>query len=376
MKIQNANIWRPGSGFVPGGVTFGETIVSIDPAGEPRSPDALDAEGMYLIPGFVDVHVHGALGSDFSDADRQANGTIARRLIRSGVTSHLATTMTVPEDVLVKEARLLNDLPDDPSSSSCLGMHLEGPFLSYKKRGAQNAAYLQKPDCGLFRRVNEASGGRVKVVTIAPEMEGAAAFIAKVRRETNVSLGHTCADYETAARAFSAGAKRITHLFNAMEPFLHRAPGPIGAAMDVDAYAELICDGLHVHPAAVRAAFRMFPGRVVLISDAVRSSGMPDGRYTLGGQEVILKDGKTTLPDGTLAGSNITLYDALVNAVRFGVPLEEAIEAATLRPAVSAGLDDIVGSVEPGKRADLNLLDQELNLRAVYHCGAEVRLDA
>ena len=371
MRIQNAVIWRAGRGFVPGGVTFEKTILSLDVAETPPGSGALDAEGMYLIPGFVDVHVHGALGSDFSDADVQANETIARRLIKSGVTSHLATTMTMPENVLARQARLLADSEDDPQRSACLGLHLEGPFLSYGKRGAQRADYLQKPDLGLFHRVNDASGGRVRIITIAPELEGAVDFIEQASRETNVSLGHTCADYETAARAFSAGANHVTHLFNAMEPFLHRAPGVIGAAMDAGAYAELICDGLHVHPAAIRAAFRMFPGRVVLISDAVRSSGMPDGRYTLGGQNVILKDGKTTLPDGTLAGSNITLHDALVNAVRFGIPLEEAVEAATLRPAVSAGIDGIVGSIEPGKRADLLLMDGELNLAKVFHCGKE-----
>ena len=159
-----------------------------------------------------------------------------------------------------------------------------------------------------------------------------------------------------------------------MDQLLHRAPGVIGAAMDSGAYAELICDGLHVHPSVVRAAFRMFPGRIVLISDAVQSAGMPDGQYLLGGLDITMKNGKTTLADGTLAGSNITLLDALRNAVAFGIPLAEAVEAATLRPAVSVGLERIVGSIEPGKRADFLLLDESLNLRAVYHFGQAVDL--
>jgi N-acetylglucosamine-6-phosphate deacetylase len=280
--------------------------------------------------------------------------------------------MTMPVDVLAQEAKLLNYTQDDPEHSTCLGLHLEGPFLSYEKRGAQYAEYLQRPDYDKFCRINDASGGRVRLITVAPETEGAMEFIAQASRETNISLGHTTTDYETAMRAFSAGANHVTHLFNAMQPFLHRAPGLIGAAMDAGAYVELIGDGLHVHPAVIRAAFRMFPARLVLISDAVRSSGMPDGQYTLGGQDVILKNGKTTLPDGTLAGSNITVYEALVNAVRFGISLEEAVEAVTLLPAISAGVDDAVGSIEPGKRADMLLLDRELHLVKIYHFGQEI----
>jgi N-acetylglucosamine-6-phosphate deacetylase len=372
MRIINANIWQAGKGFVRGGVTFQKQIHSIEPFDANADAGALDAQGMYLIPGLVDVHVHGALGGDFSDADTEANDRIERRLVRNGVTSHLATTMTMPVDVLAQEAKLLNYTQDDPERSTCLGLHLEGPFLSYEKRGAQYAEYLQKPDYDKFCRINDASGGRVRLITVAPETEGAMEFIAQVSRETNVSLGHTTTDYETAMRAFSAGANHVTHLFNAMQPFLHRAPGLIGAAMDAGAYVELIGDGLHVHPAVIRAAFRMFPARLVLISDAVRSSGMPDGQYTLGGQDVILKNGKTTLPDGTLAGSNITVYEAIVNAVRFGISLEEAVEAVTLLPAISAGVDDAVGSIEPGKRADMLLLDRELHLVKIYHFGQEI----
>lgn len=369
MKIANAKIWRGKSGFVTGGVAFHERIESV---GEVGGGDALDANGMYLVPGFVDIHIHGALKHDFSDADMEGDAIIGRRLVRHGVTSHLATTMTLPEETLVRSVSMQDFGTVDPQRSCCLGVHLEGPFVSYKKRGAQMAEYISKADFDMFRRIDKASGDRVKLITVAPEAEGALDFIEQASGGTVVSLGHTCADYDTAAEALRRGANHVTHLFNAMEPFLHRAPGVVGAAMDAGAYVELICDGLHIHPSVVRAVFRMFPGRVVLISDAVRSAGLPEGRYRTGGQDITVKNGKATLPDGTIAGSNITLYDAVVNAVRFGIPLEAAIEAATLRPAQSVRVDDDVGSIEPGKRADFVLLDEGLTIRAVYHYGTKV----
>ncbi len=369
MKIKNAKIWTKEDGFVPGGVAFGERIESV---GDVNGTDALDANGMYLIPGFVDIHVHGGLKHDFSDADAEGNAVIARRLVQHGVTSHLATTMTLPEDMLARAVRQVDFGTDDPQRSCCLGVHLEGPFFSYRKRGAQIAKYLHKPDVEMYRRLNEVCGGRVKLIAVAPELDGGMDFIEQASKETTVSLGHTCAEYDVAMEAFRRGANHATHLFNGMDPFLHRAPGVVGAAMDAGAYVELICDGLHIHPSVVRAVFRMFPDRVTMISDAIRSAGLPEGRYNIGGQDVTMKNGKTTLPDGTIAGSNITLHDALVNVVRFGVPLEVAIEAATLRPAQSVGLDDIVGSIEPGKRADFVLLDEELAIKAIYHYGKEV----
>lgn len=387
MKIKNALIWTKERGFVRGGVTFDGAVRSLELDGaaggnndhapeRDGSQDALDAQGMYLIPGFVDVHIHGALSHDFSDANPAGADAIARRLVRHGVTSHLSTTMTMPEEALVRVARQTDFSANEPARSGCLGVHLEGPFLSYRKRGAQYAEYLHKADMDMFHRINDACGGMVKLIAVAPETDGAMDFIERASRETTVSLAHTTADYDTAMEAFQRGANHATHLFNGMEPLLHRAPGLVGAAMDANAYVELICDGLHVHPAVIRAAFRMFPGRVVLISDAVQSAGMPDGDYTLGGQAITMKNGRTTLADGTLAGSNITLLEALQNCVSFGIPLTEAVEAATLRPAVSVGVDGEVGSIEPGKRADFALLDQNLKLRAVYHYGVEVRLDS
>lgn len=372
MKIKNAKIWTEKDGFVTGGVAFDERIQSV---GNISGEDAFDADGMYLIPGFVDIHIHGGLKHDFSDVDASGDDVIARRLVRHGVTSHLATTMTMPEDTLVRAAAQQDFGTNDPQRSCCVGVHLEGPFFSYRKRGAQIAEYLHKADLDMFHRIDEACGNRVKLIAVAPETEGALDFIEQASQETTVSVAHTCADYDTAMEAFRRGANHVTHLFNGMDPFLHRAPGVVGAAMDSGAYVELICDGLHIHPSVIRAVFRMFPGRVAMISDAIRSAGLPEGRYNMGGQDITMKDGRTTLPDGTLAGSNITLHDALVNVVRFGIPLEEAVAAATLRPAQSVKVDDLVGSIEPGKRADFVLLNKDLAIQSVYHYGKEVDRD-
>jgi len=372
MLIQNARVWTERDGFVCADVAFSNMIEAVGTL-DSLEP-ALDAQGRYLVPGFVDIHVHGGMRADFSDADAEGNARVARRLLQHGVTSYLATTMTMPEETLLDAAGSFDFASEDASMASCLGLHLEGPFLSYKKRGAQCAEYLHAADLAMLERIDARSGGNVRLVAVAPEIDGAMAFIEEASKRVIVSLAHTTADYDTAMEAFSRGASHVTHLFNAMEPFLHRAPGVVGAARDAGAVVELICDGLHIHPSVVRATFALFPGRVALVSDAVRSAGMPDGTYTLGGQEITLRDGKSTLADGTLAGANGTMHDALVNAVRFGIPLADAVAAAALVPARSVGIDAQVGSIEPGKRADFVLLNEDLSIRAVFHLGQSAPL--
>ncbi|MDE7261116.1 MAG: N-acetylglucosamine-6-phosphate deacetylase, partial [Oscillospiraceae bacterium] len=251
--------------------------------------------------------------------------------------------------------------------AKCAGIHLEGPFLCYAKRGAQAAENLHLPDAAMFHRLNEASGGIVKMVTVACEEEGAMPFIREVSRVCAVSLGHTTADYDTAMAGFLAGATHATHLYNGMPSFLHRAPGVIGAALDAGASVELICDGLHIHPAVIRATYRMFGDKLNLISDSLRCTGMPDGGYELGGQPIVMKDHKATLLDGTLAGSSISLLKAVQNVVRFGLPLEAAVYAASTAPAQAAGLE--VGVIAQGRPADLLVLDKNLELKAVFVDG-------
>ena len=275
--------------------------------------------------------------------------------------------MTLKEEVLTPAMHAIRDFRRT-GGAKCAGVHLEGPFLSFAKRGAQAAENLHKPDIALFNRLNEASGGLVKLVTVACEEEGAIDFIRIVSKIVTVSLGHTSADYDTAMEAFEAGASHATHLFNGMPPLNHRSPGVIGAAIDSGASVELICDGLHIHPAVIRGTYRIFGEKLNLISDSLRCAGMPDGNYELGGQPIVVKNGKATLLDGTLAGSSISMLDAVRNVVRFGLPLESAVYAASTAPALAVGLRD-TGRIEVGKAADFVVLDNDLNLVAVFVDG-------
>lgn len=367
MLIKNARIFV-GKSFIDGDIQFSNTITEI---GNLAGQADLDVHGNYIIPGFVDIHTHGAAGEDFSDGKIEGLKPLSDYYAAHGVTSFLATTMTLKEPELTKAVQTIRHF-NSCTGAKCSGIHLEGPFLSYSKRGAQAAENLHKPDVSLFHRLNEASGGQVRMVTVACEEPGAIDFIREVSKICTVSLGHSSADYDLAMAGFSAGATHATHLFNGMPSFLHRAPGIIGAAFDSGASVELICDGLHIHPSVIRAAYQLFGDRLNLISDSLRCAGMPDGDYELGGQPIVVKNGKATLLDGTLAGSSISLLDALRNVVHFGLPLEAAVYAASTAPALSVGLE--AGAIRVGYPADLLVLDQALNLEAVYIDGKEIKI--
>lgn len=360
MRIKNGKILI-GKSFVDADIQFDRTITAIG-----RLEGPADMEGGYVIPGLVDVHTHGAVGEDFSDGKPAGLQPLADYYAAHGVTSYLATTMTLREEVLTPAMHAIRDFKPR-SGAKCAGVHLEGPFLSYAKRGAQAAENLHKPDPALFHRLNEASGGQVRLVTVACEEEGALPFIREISRICTVSLGHTTADYDTAMSGFLAGASHATHLYNGMPSLLHRAPGVIGAAFDAGASVELICDGLHIHPSVIRATYQLFGDKLNLISDSLRCAGMPDGGYELGGQPIVVKNHKATLLDGTLAGSSISLLDAVRNVVRFGLPLAGAVYAASTAPALAAGLD--AGVIAQGKAADLLVLDEDLALKAVFVDG-------
>lgn len=364
MLIKNAKVFV-GKEFVDGDVRFGSTIEAV---GTLEGAADYDAAGCYVIPGLVDIHTHGAMGEDFSDGNPAGMQPMADYYAAHGVTSFLATTMTLKEETLTPAMHTIRDFKRQ-GGAKCAGIHLEGPFLCYAKRGAQAAENLHKPDADLSDRLNAASGGMVKLVTVACEEEGAEAFIRNVSQKCTVSLGHSTADYDTAMAGFAAGATHATHLYNGMPSFLHRAPGIIGAALDSGASVELICDGLHIHPAVIRATYKMFGDKLNLISDSLRCAGMPDGDYELGGQPITMKNGKATLTGtDTLAGSSISMLDALRNVVKFGLPLEAAVYAASTAPAQAAGLSDI-GAIEAGRAADLLVLDKDLNLKAVFING-------
>lgn len=355
----------------------GECITAIGERLVRSGADVLDAGGCYVVPGLVDIHIHGALGADFCDGSGAAIETMARFLLSRGVTSFLGTSMTLPAQRLSEIYRTVRPYVGASirGGATLRGINMEGPFLSAEKCGAQAPAHIIPPDYELFCTLNETCGGSIRTVAVAPEGENALDFIERAGAVCHVSLAHSCAGYDLARQAFERGADHVTHVFNAMPPFHHRDPGIVGAAAESGAYVELICDGVHAHPAAVRAAFRLFGDeRVCLISDAMRACGMPEREYELGGQAVRVANGCATIASGALAGSVTVLTDCLRKAVRFGIPLESALKDVTINPACSVGLEEEIGSLTCGKAADILLLDRDLELRAVLHDGRLWRL--
>ena len=373
MLFKNANIFvdgrfQHGSFYVENGKFSG--LLPTVPA-----EDGVDLENQYVIPGLIDVHNHGNSGADFSDGEYDGLAKMARYLAKNGVTSFAPASMTLPYDVLeaaYKTAvRLRNEQPS--GCARLMGIQMEGPFFSEKKKGAQNGAYLRNPDFDAFRRLYDIAEGLIRIADVAAELPGAVEFTEKASALCTVSIAHTDCTYEEASAVFSAGASHLTHLYNAMPGIHHRKPGPIGAGSEREnVVAELICDGQHVHPSAVRMAFKLFPGRICLIPDALRCCGMPDGQYTLGGQDVFLKNSVARLADGTIAGSATNLYDCMRKAVEFGIPKEQAILSATLIPAKELGREAEIGSIKPGRLADFVVCDENLNRKAVYISGTRL----
>lgn len=375
MFFKNANLYTQDFRFHLGGFQvengrFAQVLPQEIPA------DAVDLEGAYVIPGLVDVHNHGNSGKDFSDGDYEGLKTMAAYLGSCGVTSFAPASMTLPYEVLAKAFATARQLKDEAPQGCArlMGIQMEGPFFSEKKKGAQNGAYLRNPDFEAFRALEEGCGGLVRIVDVAPELPGSVEFIQKAKELCTVSVAHTDASYDEAKAAFDAGATHVTHLYNAMPGIHHRKPGVIPAAAENEAVrAELICDGLHVHPASVRFAFRAFgPERMVLISDALRCCGMPDGEYELGGQQVFLSGGVARLADGTIAGSATNLFDCMVKAISFGIAPEDAVRAATWNPACAIGAQEEIGSITEGKLADFVVCGSDFARKEVYIGGVRI----
>lgn len=358
MIIRNAEVFTEAGVFEKKDIYIqdGKFVDSI-----PEDTQEVDGTGCYAIPGLTDIHFHGCVGRDFCDGTEEAIQAIADYEASIGVTTIAPATMTFSEEKLTEIAKAAKAHKNEKGATLC-GINMEGPFIAMKKKGAQNGKYIHKPDIEMFDRIQEAAGGLFKLVDLAPEEDGAMEFIKAKKDEVVLSIAHTTTDYDTAKAAIDAGVHHITHLYNAMNPINHREPGPIIAASDNDrCEAELICDGVHIHPAIVRNTLKMFgPDRVIFISDTMMAAGLDDGMYELGGQPVIVKGNRATLEDGTLAGSNTNLMNCMRVAVKeMNVPLEVAVRCAAVNPAKSIGIYDQYGSITPGKVANVVLLNKE-----------------
>ncbi|MCI7814207.1 MAG: N-acetylglucosamine-6-phosphate deacetylase [Lachnospiraceae bacterium] len=377
MVIKNVKVFTEEKTFEDGEIIIREGIFA---GGTKRDGEVtIDGEGCYAIPGLIDLHFHGCKGYDFCDGTREAIAEIAKYEASIGVTAISPATMTLPTDELTQilsvAASYKKTAEKEPSpAADLIGINMEGPFISVEKKGAQDAKNIISCDTEICQRFLDASEGLVKFIGIAPERnENALEFIDQMKDKVHISLAHTNADYETAKAAFDAGAVHAVHLYNAMSAFTHRAPGVAGAVSDSPRVnAELICDGVHVHPSVVRATFKMLgKDRIILISDSMRATGMPDGSYTLGGLRVDVVGNHATLAeDGALAGSVTNLMDCMRTAVKqMGIPLETAVACATMNPAKALGAYDQYGSITPGKKGNVVLLDRDLALKMVIKDG-------
>ena len=375
MFYKNARIFTSDFKFVNGAFEvkdgrFGQVLPENVPA------DAVDLKGATVIPGLIEVHSHGNSNHDFSDGDYEGLKIMAKYYLSCGVTSFAPASMTLPYDVLSKAFATGRKLADErPEGCSVLrGINMEGPYFSMKKKGAQNAAYIKNPDFEGFKKLYDDCGGLVRIVDLAPELPGAVEFTEKASKLCTVSVAHTDSDYDHARDVFAAGATHMTHLYNAMPGIHHRNPGVIPAGNEKpDVQAEIICDGLHIHPASVRLAFNMFKNRMVIISDSGRCAGMPEGtEFDLGGQTAWVKGGVGRLADGTISCSATNMWQCLLNCISWNIPEEEVIRACTYNPAKAINALDEVGTIETGKVADFLICTDNYAEKRVFLAGKEI----
>lgn len=373
MKRVKGQIFNSDGKYIFGEVEIEkDKIISVN---ELDKEDLSDEEkSRKVIPGLIDIHMHGAAGKDICRCLMDELETVVEYEKRHGITSICPATMTLEENDLFGICRKVAECAK--GRAEIKGIYLEGPFISYSKAGAQNSKHIRKPDIKLIKRLNAEANNLIKVVTVAPECEGAMQMINQIKEDDicTVSLAHTEADCRQAADAFDAGASHVTHLYNGMKPMLHREPGVPGAAADDEKVTvELICDGIHVDPVMIRNTFRLFGReRVILISDSMEATGMEDGDYMLGDCNVKKQGNKATLPDGIIAGSVTNLYQCMLNAMEYGIDEVSAVMAATKNPAKRIGIFDKVGSIEAGKNADIIVVDEKYKLLQVIQSEKDI----
>ena len=378
MRIKNALVYGTDRRFHEKDIIISDGIFTEEATAD--NEDVIDASGCYALPGLVDIHFHGAMGFDVCDGTMEAYEIVAGYELAHGITSICPATLTLPEEVLCKVLAVGAAFAreDHPDMARLVGFNMEGPFISHVKKGAQNEEYIRPCDAKMAERFYSASEGLLRIIGLAPEINpDFAEYIGAVKNFVKVSLAHTDADYDTAMEAFNAGASHVVHLYNAMRGLHHREPGLVGAAADAGATCELICDGIHVHPAAVRAAYEMMgEERIILISDSLRCTGMEDGIYDLGGQAVTKKGPYCNLlEEGNVAGSVSNLFDCMRTAVlTMGIPLERAVASATILPARCTNQQDRIGSIAPGLYGDVVLVKRsDLTLHQVIKGGRVIR---
>lgn len=358
---------------------FNDKIIDIIPENlVPYDAEIIDAKGGYVAPGLIDIHIHGYLGKDVCDGKEESIRTISKGLLSNGVTGYLPTTMTEDMDIICNALETCRSLKDESKNwdgSIIFGCHAEGPFISESKKGAQDAKYILKPDASFVKEYSDI----IKVITLAPETDtDSFNAICEICRDTDVvvSMGHTSADYKTAMKSIDAGVKHVTHLFNAMTPLTHRAPGVVGAALNGDVSVELIVDTFHVDPSLYNILWKLKGKKLCFITDCLPAGGLPEGEYTLGGQKIIYDGIICRLEDGTIAGSALQLNKGVWNVyTNSDIPLYECVNCASLNPATVLGIDNVKGSLEKGKDADIIIADCNFNIKKTI-IGGEVKYES
>ena len=371
--IINGRIVTPTGTLEGKALLFDEKIRGIVSPAEIGDAEVIDAEGKYVVPGLIDMHIHGYQGADASDGDAEAVVRMAEGLAKNGVTAWLPTTMTISYEALYKAFDSIRvAMKNNPNGAVILGVNSEGPFICESKKGAQNGAHIRPCDVAFLKEHSDI----IRVFTVAPEEPGNMQAIREVAADTNIliSIGHSSAKYPTAVESIEAGVRHATHLFNAMTALAHRDPGIVGAVLsDERVSTELICDTFHVNPALFSLLNKIKGDKLVMITDCLRAGGLEDGEYDLGGQTVVLKDNLCRLLDGTIAGSVLTLNKGILNMLRnTTLPVHTCVKMASLNPACALGVDKTKGSIEVGKDADLFLADDEFNTYGTFIGGRKV----